>query len=82
VQPEERPTCPKCGGTNIAEIFYGMPREIDMDAIERGDVVYAGCCVYLGKSCRWKCNACGDRFGVIDSSSDDKPEYEVIKALP
>ena len=79
---KDHPPCPKCASTHVAAISYGMPMEIDTDAVDRGEIIYAGCRVIIGESCRWKCNACGERFGLLGIQDAYTPEDGVIQAPP
>jgi hypothetical protein len=52
--------CPKCEGTKIADIQYGMPDfspELRMD-LDEGKIVLGGCCV-SGDDPEWQCVECG-----------------------
>jgi hypothetical protein len=43
----KRPSCPACGSSDVARIFYGLPipsAELEK-ALERREVVLGGCCV-------------------------------------
>lgn len=51
------PTCPTCGSKVIAEIQYGLPAFIDLEAIESGRIVMGGCCL-TGDDPLWRCVAC------------------------
>ena len=55
--------CPKCGGTNIAIIFWGFPdgSEFLKEAVKRKIVVFGGCIVSENNPER-ECNDCGWRY--------------------
>ena len=55
--------CPKCGGTNIAIIFWGFPdgSEFLKEAVKRKIVVFGGCIVSENNP-EMECNDCGWRY--------------------
>ena len=55
--------CPRCGGTQVARIVFGLPTDEDIeDAQEDGDVVFGGCCVDLDAP-PFYCKGCDFRWG-------------------
>ena len=55
--------CPKCGGTDIAIIFWGLPdgSEFLKEAVKRKIIVYGGCIVSKNNP-ELECNDCGWRY--------------------
>ena len=55
--------CPKCGGTDIATIFWGYPGNMDwyLQAIKNKEIV-AGGCLIGNDDPKLKCNDCGWRY--------------------
>ena len=55
--------CPKCGGTDIAIIFWGLPdgSEFLKEAVKRKIIVYGGCIVSKNNP-EMECNDCGWRY--------------------
>ena len=65
IESAERPiACPTCGGTPIAELQYGYPLSIDLDALDAGEKILGGCCLKGGDP-SWQCMRCGQ---VIDQT--------------
>ncbi len=53
--------CPKCRGTQLSRIVYGLPGPAGMDAARRGDVVVGGCITTPEGPTR-QCRRCGHKF--------------------
>ena len=55
--------CPKCGGTDIAIIFWGLPdgSEFLKEAVKRKIIVFGGCIVSKNNP-EMECNDCGWRY--------------------
>jgi len=55
--------CPKCGGTDIAIIFWGLPdgSEFLKEAVKRKIIVYGGCIVSKNNP-ELECNDCKWRY--------------------
>ena len=55
--------CPKCGGTDIAMILYGLPQmSKDLEKkVKDKKIVFGGCCVG-DKDPELECNDCGWRY--------------------
>jgi len=55
--------CPKCGGADIAIIFWGLPdgSEFLKEAVKRKIIVYGGCIVSKNNP-ELECNDCGWRY--------------------
>jgi len=55
--------CPKCGGTDIAIIFWGLPdgSEFLKEAVKRKIIVFGGCIVSKNNP-ELECNDCGWRY--------------------
>lgn len=64
--PPKSSECPRCSGTSIAEILYGMPNWdlVDND-IKAGNLVLGGCNIDFGPPA-WHCNSCQHRWGKIE----------------
>ena len=55
--------CPKCGGTDIAMILYGLPqmsKHLEKKVKDK-KIVFGGCCVSGGDP-KLECNDCGWRY--------------------
>jgi len=63
--------CPNCGDGRVARIAYGEPAPSEelTRAIEAGEIVLGGCCVFQG-SPKWQCLTCNQSWGVIDWEKD------------
>ena len=59
----EMTECPKCGGTDIAMILYGLPSDelLNSKKVKEGKIILGGCCV-SGKDPKLECNDCGWRY--------------------
>ena len=55
--------CPKCGGTDIAIIFWGLPdgSEFLKEGVKRKKIVFGGCIVSKNNP-ELECNDCGWRY--------------------
>ena len=55
--------CPKCGGTDIAMILYGLPTESEFlkEEVKKKKIVFGGCIV-SNNDPELECNDCGWRF--------------------
>ena len=55
--------CPKCGGTDIAMILYGLPsNELQKSKkVKEKKIVFGGCCVSSDDP-KLECNDCGWRY--------------------
>jgi|TARA_B110000438_G_C15235971_1_gene403499 rubredoxin len=55
--------CPKCGGTDIAMILWGLPQmSEDLEKkVKDKKIVFGGCCVSRGDP-KLECNDCGWRY--------------------
>ena len=55
--------CPKCGGTDMAIILYGLPSEelLDSKKVKEKKIVLGGCCVSRDNP-KQECNDCGWRY--------------------
>ena len=55
--------CPKCGGTDIAMILYGLPQmSKDLEKkVKNKKIVFGGCCVGENDP-ELECNDCGWRY--------------------
>jgi hypothetical protein len=55
--------CPKCGGTDIAMILWGLPNmSEDLEKkVKDKKIVFGGCCVSSGDP-KLECNDCGWRY--------------------
>ncbi len=59
--------CPKCGGTDVGEYFYGLYEPDGRDTvlsedIAKGRLIPGGCVVEVS-SPRYRCNSCSYRWG-------------------
>ena len=55
--------CPKCGGTDIAMIFWGLPqmsKHLEKKVKDK-KIVFGGCCVSSGDP-KLECNDCKWRY--------------------
>jgi len=55
--------CPRCGGTDIAMILWGLPNmssELEKKVNDK-KIVFGGCCV-SGNDPELECNDCGWRY--------------------
>jgi len=55
--------CPRCGGTDIAMILWGLPNmssELEKKVNDK-KIVFGGCCV-SGNDPEMECNDCGWRY--------------------
>jgi hypothetical protein len=58
----EIPTkCPKCGETNIIQIFYGIPCSEIGEKAYGGEIILGGCCVDPDNP-NWNCKKCKFEF--------------------
>ncbi|MBB2911111.1 transposase-like protein [Streptosporangium becharense] len=59
---DQRPPCPRCGGTRVVPIRYGYPHFLrdPKQAPPKGQFVLGGC---VPRPERWACPACDTRFG-------------------
>jgi hypothetical protein len=64
--------CPKCGGSAVVPILYGLPGPKAFEAAERGEVVLGGCLIPEPPLPRWACRGCGTRW----PSSEEAPFEE------
>ena len=55
--------CPKCGGIDIAIIFWGLPdgSEFLKEGVKRKKIVFGGCIVSKNNP-ELECNDCGWRY--------------------
>ena len=61
--PRNRPSCPRCGGHDVARFLYGLPDlNVLREALRNKTITLGGCCV-TDNDPRWRCNACGTDFG-------------------
>ena len=60
---QEMSECPKCGGTDIAMIFWGLPNgsEFLKEGVKRKKIVFGGCIVSKNNP-ELECNDCGWRY--------------------
>lgn len=56
-----RPSCPRCGSSDVIRIAYGYPAPELVEASERGEVELGGCCIEDGLP-DWRCRSCGGGF--------------------
>lgn len=52
------PPCPKCGGTEIVPVVFGLPGEELMERARRGEVALGGCMPLPG--ILGACTGCGE----------------------
>ena len=59
--------CPNCDKSWIAEIFWGLPGNMDIleEGLERKEIVLGGCLV-TNNDPKWKCNDCNHQWGNRD----------------
>jgi len=63
IKPEPKPEkCPRCGSKDIVIIHYGYPTPAAMEYIRKNKMAMGGC-VIRPDAPKWKCNACGHRWG-------------------
>ena len=55
--------CPKCGGTDIAMILYGLPSDELQKSkkVKEKKIVFGGCCISSDDP-KLECNDCGWRY--------------------
>ena len=55
--------CPKCGGTDIAMILYGLPSDSESlkEKVKKKKIVFGGCIVSKNNP-ELECNDCGWRY--------------------
>ena len=55
--------CPKCGGTDMAIILYGLPSEelLHSKKVKEKKIILGGCCVGEDNP-KQECNDCGWRY--------------------
>jgi len=55
--------CPKCGGTDIAMILYGLPSQEFQKSkkVKEKKIVFGGCCISRDDP-KLECNDCGWRY--------------------
>ncbi len=65
--------CPKCGGSEVQRIIYGVPTKESWQLIERGEACLGGCFVtpWLPS---WRCGSCWHEWFVADDPG--KQEFE------
>jgi hypothetical protein len=49
--------CPTCGHSPVADVVYGAPETIYIEAVRGGTIVLGGC-VHSANSPEWKCSFC------------------------
>ena len=54
-------SCPKCDGTEIRQIMYGLPTQETLDRVERGEVQLGGCMIFDDMP-DWVCRSCGHQW--------------------
>ena len=56
--------CPKCGKSWIAEIFWGLPADMESleEELEKKEITLGGCIV-TDHDPEWECNSCYHRWG-------------------
>jgi ribosomal protein L37AE/L43A len=69
--------CPKCGGTTIRRICYGIPNEEAWALVRSGQGTLGGCFVTEWMS-DWDCEACNHRW--FDPDDPVKQEMEQLHA--
>jgi hypothetical protein len=58
--------CPDCGSGDVARLVYGLPTREVRAKHEGESIVFSGCLCYGDeRDPRWKCRACGLRFGQV-----------------
>ena len=64
---ESKPKCPVCKSSNVAEIFYGLPADMEwyLKARKEKKIVGGGCCVSWDDP-KWACNDCHHRWGGLE----------------
>ena len=68
MNPEhERPRCPSCSSKKVAEIFFGLPSDIDalQPRLTSGEVILGGCSI-PSKPPKWHCHDCENEWGESD----------------
>ena len=55
--------CPKCGGTDIAMILYGLPSDSEFlkEEVKKKKIVFGGCIISKNNP-ELECNDCGWRY--------------------
>lgn len=61
--------CPRCGGTSIVEIVYGLPGNDLMTRAMAGKVVLGGCCI-SEESPTHACRSCEHEWLMRDGRVD------------
>ena len=60
---QEMSECPKCGGTDIAMILYGLPQmSKDLEKKVKDKKIVFGGCVVSKNDPELECNDCGWRY--------------------
>ncbi len=77
--------CPFCGGSDVAEILYGLPAYSDEfeRALANHKIVLGGCCITGGEPAA-HCNSCGKDFGKPPYARRrrNQPDNEARELLP
>jgi len=60
----ENMTCPQCSSSNVAEIFWGFPGNMDeiKEDLRNGRIILGGC-VVTDHDPKLQCNVCHHRWG-------------------
>jgi len=75
-----RKRCPKCGQLGALPIAYGYPSPEQYEAVERGEVVLGGCCVWDGMP-EWRCQGCDHEWGNLRVSDQPKRDRDYYLSL-
>ena len=69
--------CPKCDSSSIAEIFWGLPADMDSlkKSLEKKEIVLGGC-VVSGNDPKWECNNCNHRWKSNSENSDKIDSFD------
>ena len=63
--------CPACGSANVVSILYGPPSAELKEDLERGDLVFGGCCLSDDDPC-WQCGDCGTQIYPEGEALDEE----------
>jgi len=74
-------SCPRCHGTKINRIMYGMPSSrVKLYEPDRSDVTLGGCIV-SGANPKWHCTSCNWRWVEKDDPRYEEWRKEMIKVI-
>ena len=67
--------CPKCNSSDVAEIFWGYPGNLDSmkEGLDKKEIVLGGCLV-SDHDPEFECNKCQNRWGDAEHNFSDKTD--------